>query len=316
MAIKLTRALRVGRSGPDVSALQRALRDLGYAISVDGSFGAETRGVVRAFQADHDLVVDGVVDVGERTERAINAALEASRPPTPILPSAPRDRGVVVQLTDDQRVTRARYLAGEVPLSALDHHVRRDAETLRLFGYTPSLDQRCLDLFYLLQEHNGGQDPTAPDPAVRWCKPSSTFVNRTVDCSGANAWVDGVDRYQPRRMAAAVGYDGWFNTDSKIIDARRVVTPRSGRRCYEDAGRPYSGATIVCASGSPGHDKGHEGRVTGYRGDHWDPRDRACWDMIDVVDCAERSPARTNARTTGRGWFGTGAMFLRCVMAP
>lgn len=227
-------------------------------------------------------------------------------------------RGLVVPLTDDQVIARALYLAGKRPLSTLDEHVRRDALELRAWGYeqVDIAPVFCPDLFYLLHDHNGGKDPTAPDPADRWSKLGSTFQNRTVDCSGGNAWMHGFDRYQPKRMAAAVGYDGWFNTDSKIIDARRTITPGAAPRCFEDVGRPEPGVIITCKSGSPGHKVGHEGCVVAVHCLEWDPMARECWDLVDVVDCAQRSPNRTNKQTTARGWFGAGAMFLRSVMVP
>lgn len=231
-------------------------------------------------------------------------------------------RGIALPLTDAQRVTRALYLAGKVPLATLDSYVRRDAAELARMAYeftNPEVHDAhvvmCPTLYYLLTEHNGGQDPCAPDPGERWSKPDSSFVNRTVDCSGGNAWMDGVDRLQKLRMATAVGYAGAFNTNSKIIDATRPMGPGSQPRCYEDVGRPYPGVGIVCKSGSPGHAVGHEGRVVGYRGANWDPKNRAHWALIDVVDCAARD-GRSNMMTTGAGWFGTGALFLRCVMQP
>jgi len=226
-------------------------------------------------------------------------------------------RGVVLPLTIDQIITRALYLAGKRPLTALDEHVRKDPTELRSMGYAVSEADpiMCPDLFYLLREHNGGKDPTAPDPADRWSEPGKTFQNRTVDCSGGNSWMHGFDRYQPTRMAAAVGYDGWWNTDSKIIDARRTVIPGSHPRCFEDLGRPEPGCIITCKSGSYGHAVGHEGCVVAVHCLEWDPAMKTCWELVDVVDCAQRSPSRTNKITTARGWFGTGAMFLRSVMA-
>lgn len=227
-------------------------------------------------------------------------------------------RGLVLPLSTEQIVTRANYLAGKVPLAQLDPYVRRDAVTLRqLGGYVvPDLDHAfCPDLFYLLKDHNGGKDPCAPDPADRWSKPGSSHVNRTVDCSGGDHWMEGTDRFQRKRQAAEVGYGGWFNTDSKIIDARRIIIPGSGPRCYESVARPEPGAIIVCRSGSRGHAVGHEGRIVAYRGAEWDPMIRECWALIDVVDCSA-SGRRANNMRTGSGWYDTAAMFLRSVMEP
>lgn len=63
----MDRALRDGDEGPDVWELQRLLKTQGYQLELDGVFGVETYGAVRAFQAQHvdmsgePLVVDGVV---------------------------------------------------------------------------------------------------------------------------------------------------------------------------------------------------------------------------------------------------------------
>jgi hypothetical protein len=68
-----------GRSREDNSAqrdavrcLQRRLKDLGYSIDVDGFFGQQTDAVVREFQGDSRITIDGVV--GPQTWGAIEAA--------------------------------------------------------------------------------------------------------------------------------------------------------------------------------------------------------------------------------------------------
>lgn len=45
----------------NVRAVQSRLHDLGYGIMVDGSFGPQTDGIVRDFQRDQKIGVDGVV---------------------------------------------------------------------------------------------------------------------------------------------------------------------------------------------------------------------------------------------------------------
>jgi uncharacterized protein (TIGR02594 family) len=211
-------------------------------------------------------------------------------------------RGVVVPLTRAQIVQRALYLSGRVDIDTLDEYVRKEGR--------PSM---CPEIYYLLQNHNGGKDPTASDPADYWIKPGSSFVNRTADCSGGNSWMHGFDRFQPNRMHSTVGYGGWFNTDSKIIDACGPAT------CFRSVGRPEPGTIIVCRSGSPGHKIGHEGTVVAYHGDldAWDPKIAANWKLIDVVDIASNGHgARANTLHTGRGWYGTDALFLTSIMEP
>ena len=62
--------LHFGNRGIPVKVLQRLLIYNGYAISVDGIFGALTETAVKAFQNQHDLGVDGVV--GNKTWRALS----------------------------------------------------------------------------------------------------------------------------------------------------------------------------------------------------------------------------------------------------
>lgn len=57
--------LRFGNSGLAVRVLQRLLIANGYAIRVDGVYGAMTESAVKAFQSRRNLIADGVV--GSRT---------------------------------------------------------------------------------------------------------------------------------------------------------------------------------------------------------------------------------------------------------
>jgi len=57
--------LYFGSSGVGVRALQRLLVSNGYAVKVDGIFGALTETAIKAFQNQQNLAVDGIV--GQRT---------------------------------------------------------------------------------------------------------------------------------------------------------------------------------------------------------------------------------------------------------
>jgi peptidoglycan hydrolase-like protein with peptidoglycan-binding domain len=57
--------LKQGSKGPDVETLQRALRAAGGKLTVDGTFGPETKKVVERFQDANRIGEDGVV--GEET---------------------------------------------------------------------------------------------------------------------------------------------------------------------------------------------------------------------------------------------------------
>src|SRR4051794_18117447 len=76
--------LRQGSTGPDVVALQDALRAHGHDPGTsDGSFGPGTLAAVIAFQSSQGMVADGVV--GPKTA----AALGLSAAPTPVALSIP-----------------------------------------------------------------------------------------------------------------------------------------------------------------------------------------------------------------------------------
>ena len=64
--------LKHGDHGEQVRRLQRALIAAGYDCgNIDGVFGAVTESAVRFFQADHDLIPNGVA--AEETWRALIA---------------------------------------------------------------------------------------------------------------------------------------------------------------------------------------------------------------------------------------------------
>jgi N-acetylmuramoyl-L-alanine amidase len=69
--------------GEDVRQLQQALIKAGYQLEADGYFGPGTDRVVRQFQADKGLVVDGIV--GATTIAALNLHLETGTPAKSIL---------------------------------------------------------------------------------------------------------------------------------------------------------------------------------------------------------------------------------------
>lgn len=215
-------------------------------------------------------------------------------------------RGEVVGLTPMQVATRARYLGGLVTAAELDP-----------FVFVP--DERCVDGYYLLSEHNGGRDPRAKDPFDRWSHPGSAFVNRTADCIGGAAWCGGFDRYQPERFAHL--YDGWINTDSMIEDALGPA------RCFEQLNAPESGCFMVAPTGARGFEHcGHISTVyAAPPASAWEHDSADCWRHVLAVDVAARTPAQANAPTDGHVWFGARytpanphrfAIFCRSIMTP
>lgn len=78
--IDLDLVLNKGDKGDRVKQLQKDLLELGYDLGIwgaDGSFGSTTERAVVKFQKDFSLTADGIV--GENTQTAIDAALEAKR---------------------------------------------------------------------------------------------------------------------------------------------------------------------------------------------------------------------------------------------
>jgi len=192
-------------------------------------------------------------------------------------------RGVVLPMTMEEIRDRALYLASD----------------------------RCVAGYYLLHDHNGGKDPTAPDPFDRWKfqgKDGEWHTAVTADCIGGAAWCGGFDRFQPVRFAHI--YGGWINTDSMIMDAR------GPGRCFVELDRPEPGCFVVCASGSRGHKVGHIGTVVTVPAE-WDKQIGECWSALGVVDVASTGAGRrANTLRTGRGWFDTNAAFVRSIMEP
>lgn len=76
--------LRTEDSGPLVSQLQTDLANVGlFAGVVDGHYGTDTAAAVRSLQAQHGLVVDGIV--GPQTWLALGVARRAIALPPPLL---------------------------------------------------------------------------------------------------------------------------------------------------------------------------------------------------------------------------------------
>lgn len=214
-------------------------------------------------------------------------------------PPGRHGRGLVLPITAQQRVQRALYLAKLADIDSLDMWVRKQGAP-----------QRCLDLYYLLKDHNGGKDPTAPHCADVWHETDAKGVKherRTSDCIGAASWIGGWDRYQPIRFAHI--YDGWINTDSMRKDASGPA------KCFQRIDAPVSGCYVVAGSGSPGHKIGHIGTVVGNCVG-FDRKQRASWERLEVVDVASRGARPANQLTTGLGWYGCDAWFIVPVMKP
>lgn len=65
--------VRQGDKGEAVRWVQWALKKAGYTIDIDGSFGPKTRACVRTFQANSNLVTDGVA--GPKTQAELKKVM-------------------------------------------------------------------------------------------------------------------------------------------------------------------------------------------------------------------------------------------------
>jgi peptidoglycan hydrolase-like protein with peptidoglycan-binding domain len=84
----ISRTLRRGSRGSDVSELQRRLNELNFnAGAIDGSFGPKTLSAVKSFQKSRGLAVDGVV--GPQTRAALYAGTSNPAPSNPPTSSTP-----------------------------------------------------------------------------------------------------------------------------------------------------------------------------------------------------------------------------------
>lgn len=164
--------------------------------------------------------------------------------------------------------------------------------------------------YYLLRDHNGGKDPSAPDPFDRWSHEGSTFVNRTADCIGGASWCGGFDRFQPDRFPL---YDGWINTDSMLLDAN------GPRRCFVPLDAPVPGCFLVAPTNAPGFTLcGHITTVHTVP-DNFAIDDESTWKRLLGTDVASRGVNRANTIHDCTWWFQArhhGAKFVQSIMTP
>jgi len=140
--------LRQGSSGPDVTALQQRLKDLGFDPNgVDGNFGAGTRDAVIAFQQSKGLQADGVAGPAtlaalQSNESGANADGAATTASAEGATNAPPDDGG----GDDAAAqsAAAAEAAGALNLAGLTGHlpaavIAQIPETAAEFGITTNL---------------------------------------------------------------------------------------------------------------------------------------------------------------------------------
>lgn len=72
------KAIKYGMKGDDVSNLQTSLKNAGYNVDVDGSFGPQTLAAVKQYQQANGLTVDGMV--GPQTQAKLFGGTVGSTP--------------------------------------------------------------------------------------------------------------------------------------------------------------------------------------------------------------------------------------------
>ncbi len=140
--------LRQGSSGPDVTALQQRLKDLGFDPNgVDGNFGAGTRDAVIAFQQSKGLQADGVAGPAtlaalQSNESGANADGAATTASAEGATNAPPDGGGGSDAAAQSAA--AAEAAGALNLAGLTGHlpaavIAQIPETAAEFGITTNL---------------------------------------------------------------------------------------------------------------------------------------------------------------------------------
>lgn len=117
------REIGVGDSGEDVRRLQQALRDCGYSIAADGSFGAVTAAAVTSLYRDNGYSVptrEVEADPQTATQPQTSSESsegEASEPTEPATPEPPK-REVVVPISEIVFLENPSWVASRAALSA------------------------------------------------------------------------------------------------------------------------------------------------------------------------------------------------------
>lgn len=80
----IVKALSKGDKGNDVKIMQAVLKEIGYAVTVDGSFGPATESIARLFQSNNGLTVDGYY--GPQSKAKAEELIAKLRTPKPVEP--------------------------------------------------------------------------------------------------------------------------------------------------------------------------------------------------------------------------------------
>lgn len=125
--------LQRGSSGQAVRELQQALKKLGYNITVDGSYGAATQQVVKTFQRDQKLSVDGIA--GAVTQKRLYA-LAGGETDAPVAPTlAPTVQATDAPTVQPQNGKSAQVVTGGGYLNLRDETKKKVIGTIPNYSY-------------------------------------------------------------------------------------------------------------------------------------------------------------------------------------
>ena len=105
--------LKLGMTGTSVKTLQENLQKLGYILEADGSYGPGTVAIVKKFQTDNKLVVDGIAGPG--TQAKIAELLK----PAPVVVPGPEELWKCSMEIDNLTFAQAKALKAQYPDSAI-----------------------------------------------------------------------------------------------------------------------------------------------------------------------------------------------------
>lgn len=228
------RLLRRGDRGPAVRALQRALVGAGLRVAVDGVFGGETEGAVRALQAREGCAIDGVV--GPETMSALDRVLGAGAPPAapgapttlslpPRPPGAPGGAAVMRAVTPLARAAREDALLREVRAGNVPGVLRRFAAVTATGGGRTLVYRVAPDYLCVGDDHDFARVPLSADAAQAAADALGCLLPtpRMVDQVFAQATV----RLAPRPLppGAAMVTVPYFVRHDALVEGQRAGRP-------------------------------------------------------------------------------------------
>lgn len=221
-------AMNWGEVGEPVRLVQQALIELGASMPItlkkhgspDGIFGDETFGSVRAFQAKHGLVADGIV--GRNTLSKLDHLFPAPAAPLPPLPA------------DSWITHRFRIVMRSIAMPTIPEFQALD-DTRRIYG------------MYGFRVDEGGGMSLALDPTQQL----------TLDVIDGECLWDEESHDQQELFAAGGGRSGVTVTDIMVYFVNRIREP-DGSVLNGCAGHKPGQPAVVVSSTADKYDMAHE----------------------------------------------------------